>query len=130
MHKQDAKHVHELDIQKLGAHLAQADDLFARSLSTRAALYARPRSQVARQAPAIVNGSLIVRHVPRSARIAAVRPMICHPEVNQTVTCPCCHQEMMFVRSIPKLELRPELRIFFCPSCGEAETQEVISAAA
>jgi hypothetical protein len=57
-------------------------------------------------------------------------PMICHPEVNQTVTCPSCHQEMMFVRSIPKIEMLPELRIFFCPSCGEAETQEVSSAAA
>jgi hypothetical protein len=85
---------------------------------------------MAREAPAIVHGSLIVRHVPRSARIAEVKPMIRRPEVNQTVTCPSCQQEMMFVRSIPKIEMLPELRIFFCPSCGEAETQEVSSAAA
>jgi len=51
--------------------------------------------------------------------------MLYRPESNQTVTCPCCHQEMMFVRSIPKLGVLPEIRTFFCPSCGEAETLEV-----
>ena len=62
-------------------------------------------------------------------RIAEVRSMLYRPESNQTVTCPCCHQEMMFVRSIPKLGVLPELQTFFCPFCGETETQEVTLAA-
>jgi hypothetical protein len=49
----EARHAHKLYIHNLGAHLAQADCLFARSLSTRAALHAWFRSEVAREARAI-----------------------------------------------------------------------------
>jgi transposase len=56
--------------------------------------------------------------------------MTCNAETNQAATCQCCHHEMMLVRSIPKLGVLPELRIFFCPACGEVESQEAISGAA
>jgi hypothetical protein len=65
-----------------------------------------------------------------SAAFAEVRTMTCNAETNQAATCQCCHHEMMLVRSIPKLGVLPELRIFFCPACGEVESQEAISGAA
>jgi hypothetical protein len=43
--------------------------------------------------------------------------------------CPNCLRPMKFMKSI-RLGLSPhELRVFFCPHCGEVETKEVKRAA-
>ncbi len=38
--------------------------------------------------------------------------------------CPRCGHAMQFVRSVPKLGALPELLVFVCPACGDAETME------
>ena len=40
--------------------------------------------------------------------------------------CAGCGQVMKLIRSVPSLGAIPELHVFVCPSCGEAETKRVL----
>ncbi len=39
--------------------------------------------------------------------------------------CTGCGQVMKLIRSVPSLGADPELHVFVCPSCGDAETKRV-----
>jgi hypothetical protein len=55
------------------------------------------------------------------------KPRMNEPEpIAQPIACPRCRRGMEFVRSIPKVGLLPELRVYSCPSCREAETKEIL----
>jgi hypothetical protein len=40
--------------------------------------------------------------------------------------CAGCGEVMNLIRSVPSLGMIPELHVFVCPACGEAETKRVL----
>jgi hypothetical protein len=54
--------------------------------------------------------------------------MLAMPNNLAPIACARCGDAMQFVRSVPRLDEFPELRVFVCPSCGDVETKAAISA--
>jgi predicted RNA-binding Zn-ribbon protein involved in translation (DUF1610 family) len=64
-----------------------------------------------------------------AARNASIADMAALPDNLPFVVCAGCGQVMKLVRSVPSFGTVPELHVFVCPSCGEAETKRVLQQA-
>jgi predicted RNA-binding Zn-ribbon protein involved in translation (DUF1610 family) len=61
-----------------------------------------------------------------AAQNASIVDMAALPDNLPFVVCAGCGQVMKLIRSVPSLGTVPELHVFVCPSCGEAETMRVL----